>query len=213
MSAHHDEKPHCCQTASSGKCSMVFLAISFLIGFLFFLGVGWIVFPKLLYSKKIQPIDFDHKLHTAEAGGCESCHSLREDGTFTGIPGLDNCLQCHEEQIGNNPEEQKLVEDYVKQNKEIPWLVYSRQPDCVFFSHAAHTKMGKIECKECHGDKGESEKTVPYEENRITGYSRDIDGRIVPGLKLAANDRMKMTDCGDCHKKHGENNACFVCHK
>jgi hypothetical protein len=37
--------------------------------------VGWAVFPKVLYSKKSQPIDFSHAMHLEEVdNGCESCH-------------------------------------------------------------------------------------------------------------------------------------------
>ena len=59
----------------------------------------------------------------------------------------------------------------------MPWLVYARQPDCVFFSHAAHIYGAEMECRTCHGDIGTSESLKPYEENRITGYSRDISSK------------------------------------
>ena len=186
---------------------------AFGISFVMHLFVGWIVFPELLYSEKQQPIDFNHKLHVEEMGECEGCHYFREDGSYSGIPPLSNCVECHEEAVGEDPEEAKLISEYVEPGKEIPWLVYARQPDCVFFSHAAHVKMGEMECETCHGPIGESESSRPYQYNRLTKYSRDIWGWNIAGFKTNSWDRIKMDDCGDCHDEHGTNNTCFVCHK
>ncbi len=174
----------------------------FIIGFISSLIVGWVIFPKLLYSQKKQPIDFNHVLHVSEVeNGCESCHFFREDGTYSGVPQLAQCIDCHEEIQGNDPEEIKFVEEYVSLGREVPWLIYSRQPDCVFFSHAAHIKGAKMDCVTCHGHIGESESSKVYEENRITGYSRDIWGKSIGGFKKNSWDRMKMDDCAECHEK------------
>ena len=205
MSAH-DKKNKAAGSSSAG-------VLFFIIGLAVSLLIGWVVFPKLLYSQKQQPIDFSHSIHVDAVGDCGSCHYFRDDGSFSGIPALSNCMECHEEAQGENPEEVKLIEDYIEPNREIPWLVYARQPDCVFFSHAAHVKMGELECETCHGMKGESDRTTVYEENRITGYSRAIWGKNIAGLKTNTWDRMKMDDCAECHEEHGVNQACFVCHK
>ena len=123
--------------------------------------------------------------------------------------------------LGEDEEEIKFVEEYVQKEKEVPWLVYTRQPDCVFFSHAAHVVMAQIDCKTCHGDVGESDHLKTYEANRITGVSRDIWGKNIAGWKNNTYDRMKMDDCADCHEKmdvpassvQTKKDACFVCHK
>ncbi len=195
--------------------------VFFILGLVASLAVGWWVFPKLLYSQKTQPIDFNHKLHVSELGDCSSCHYFREDGTFSGIPKLTACLDCHEDLLGETEEEQKFHDTYVVNSREVPWLVYARQPDCVFFSHAAHVLKGSMDCVSCHGHIGESEHTRVYEENRITRYSRDIWGHNIAGLKKNSWDRMKMDDCAECHvANHVEQvsaqtgkGACFVCHK
>jgi len=141
----------------------------FLLGLAASLVVGWGVFPKLLYSQKQQPFNFNHALHVGVVNdGCESCHFFREDGSFSGVPKLEQCTGCHEEPQGESADEKTVVSGYVARGVEVPWLVYSRQPDCVFFSHAAHVKMAKMECAACHGPIGESEKLRVYEENRIT---------------------------------------------
>ncbi|MBF0118473.1 MAG: cytochrome c3 family protein [Desulfobacterales bacterium] len=217
MDALDDEK----KNTSKG-----FGILFFIIGVIMSLIIGWIIFPKLLYSKKNQPIDFNHKLHMASVdNGCASCHFLRKDGSFSGSPKLSECIGCHSQVQGQDPEELKFVEQYVSKNREVPWLIYSKQPACVFFSHAAHIKGAKMDCVTCHGYIGESTSLKVYEQNRISGYSRDIWGKDISGiLKKNSWDSMKMDDCAVCHESKSNKSAreksvqtqkegCFVCHK
>ncbi len=180
------------KTGSSGKALGVVL---FLLGFIAALVVGWVVFPNLLYSQKTQPINFSHAAH--QDNDCESCHALRADGTYTGIPRIEKCKECHESAMGDTEAERILVEDYVAKDKEVPWKVYAWQPDNVFFSHAPHKGKG-LECVTCHR-KVDDEKTLPvYRENRLTGYSIST---------------MKMVECEECHASKGASNNCEICHK
>jgi hypothetical protein len=197
------------------------IILFFIFGLVVSLVVGWVVFPKLLYSSKKQPIDFNHALHNELVDeGCESCHFFRDDGSYAGVPTLAQCIDCHEEVNGESEHERLFVEEYVAKNREVPWLIYSRQPDCVFFSHAAHVKMGNMECVTCHGHIGESETLRVYRENRISGYSIDIWGENIAGFKRNSWDRMKMDDCSECHQRDNVNQnsvqtlkgGCFVCH-
>jgi len=195
--------------------------IFFLSGLIGALIVGWIVFPALLYSKKNQPLNFSHVSHGPESDvglECEECHFFYEDGTFSGIPGIENCMECHddpESPLGESPEEVRLFTDYIEPGKEIPWLIYSRQPDCVYFPHIAHVNMAETECKVCHGDFSTRKSPPVYKVNRLTRYSIDIWGRNIAGYKRNTWDKMKMDDCAWCHTQKGKenNNACFVCHK
>ena len=203
---------------------------------IFFLGgaipsliVGWILFPMVLYSQQRQPFNFNHALHMnpdmvagiegdTEVEKCLYCHEFREDGTFAGIPKLAKCTECHDDPdspLGDSPDEKTFLTRYVAEDKEVPWLVYSRQPDCVYFSHIAHVKMGEMGCKVCHGEYEKSKRLPVFKVNRISGYSIDIWGRNIAGYKTNSWDRMKMDDCAECHTREGqeENNACFVCHK
>ena len=198
------------------------ITLFFIFGLVASLVLGWVIFPQLLYSKKNQPIDFNHVLHNELVDdGCESCHFFREDGTYSGVPKLAQCIDCHEEVNGEDPEEEKFVTQYVAKGREVPWLIYARQPDCVFFSHVAHVKMGQMECVTCHGHIGESESLKVYQANRITGYSRDIWGYNIAGIKWNSWDRAKMNDCAECHQRNNVNQGsvqtkrggCFVCHK
>lgn len=198
------------------------IILFFILGLAVSLLIGWIAFPALLYSEKRQPVDFNHALHNEIVDhGCASCHFFREDGSFSGAPKLAQCVECHREANSDDPEEIRFVEEYVKPGREVPWLVYARQPDCVFFSHAAHVRMGGIDCAVCHGPMGESTSLRPYQENRITGYSRDIWGWNIAGIKRNSWDRMKMDDCAECHAQarvpggsvQTQKDGCFVCHK
>ena len=198
------------------------ITLFFIIGLVASLVVGWVIFPNLLYSQKKQPVDFNHALHMELVDDdCQSCHFFREDGTYSGVPKLAQCIDCHEDVNGEDPEEEKFVTEYVAHEREVPWLVYSRQPDCVFFSHAAHVINGKMDCVSCHGHIGESTSLRVYEENRITGYSRDIWGKNIAGFKRNSWDRMKMDDCAACHKENNvkqgsvqtHRGGCFVCHQ
>ena len=220
MSKQDDQTHAVSEQEAEGPAAPIILF--FIIGFAASLVLGWGIFPKLLYSQKHQPIDFNHAMHVEEVDdGCESCHFFREDGSFSGIPKLENCMECHEDVIGASEEEEKFVAEYVVPEREVPWLVYSRQPDCVYFSHAPHVITGKMECAECHGHIGESELSRVYEENRISGYSRDIWGKNIAGFAKHPWERMKMNDCSKCHVRENVNQGsvqtqkggCFVCHK
>ena len=209
-------------TPDSGDGAAGPITLFFILGLAASLVLGWVIFPQLLYSQRRQPVEFNHALHNEEVDEeCESCHFFREDGTYSGLPKLEQCIDCHEEVQGEDPEEEKFVTQYVEKGREVPWLVYSRQPDHVFFSHVAHVKMGKMDCVTCHGNIGESVSLKVYQANRITGISRDIWGKNIAGFKKNTWDRMKMDDCSECHQRENVNQnsvqtlkgGCFVCHK
>jgi hypothetical protein len=124
--------------------------------------------------------------------------------------------------------EKAFIADYVLTGKEVPWLAHQKQPDNVFFSHAAHfqkcykchlTMRGKQDigtpqnpqklCMTCHPSLTELDKGIPAERNMLTGYSKTT---------------LKMWQCEQCHANPGHyyydgkgrtaaNNACFTCHK
>ena len=205
-------------TSGTGASILLF----FVIGFALSLVVGWGIFPKLLYSKKKQPVDFNHAMHLELVDeGCQSCHFFRADGSFSGAPTLAQCIGCHDEMQGDTANEMNFYENYVQKDREVPWLIYAKQPQCVFFSHVAHVKMGNMDCVTCHGFIGESTQLPIYEQNRISLYSRNIWGKNIGGFKENTWDRMKMDDCSECHVREGVRQAsvqtakggCFVCHK
>ena len=179
----------------------------FLGGTLAALGAGWAGFPHVIYKSRPQPVAFSHQVHAEKAGAkCEDCHSFRGDGTFTGIPTLDKCSGCHAAAMGTTQAEKSFIDGYVTPNREPQWAVYARQPENVYFSHITHVKLGGLKCEACHGDEGATDKLRPYQQDRISGYSRDIWG-------TKAAKGMKMDDCVDCHRQHGLEHSCLDCHK
>lgn len=179
------------------------------------LVIGWAAFPRVLYVNQQQPIEFRHKIHAEKSGitDCAQCHVLREDGEFAGLPSNDTCAGCHSDRIGTSPDEAKLVDSYIKPGQETPWLVYSRQPANVWFSHAVHLKRAGLNCTDCHGNYGESDQVRVYQVNRISGYSRDIWGHSMSRLGRPPGDGMKMSDCEDCHRRHKVEVGCLGCHQ
>ena len=192
-------KAGCMEKESKRKGKWLFFGIGLIASLL----LGWIVFPALIHSNKEQPVRFSHVKHGDDATlKCEDCHTFRADGSFSGIPSLAKCMGCHEAPVGSSKAEAdfiKLAEKLKKENKNIPWLIYSKQPNNVFFSHAAHIKMAKLNCTQCHTSVGgKTEKNPTYRVKWISGYAPEV---------------MSMKTCETCHQKKGKSNACFVCHK
>ena len=189
--------------------------------FIFALGMGialltgWRAFPHVLYVRRSQPLEFLHQTHSAKSGtnDCSACHGFSSDGQFTGIAGIETCAGCHAEKMGSTQAEATLVSDYIKPSRETPWLIYSRQPANVWFSHAVHTKLAGLKCSDCHGSIGTSDRQHVYEQNRISGYSRDVWGHSLARLERAPHDGMKMSDCEDCHRRHRVEVGCLGCHQ
>ena len=111
---------HAPSTETSGGGAYILLF--FILGVALSMVVGWAVFPKLLYSKQNQPVDFNHKLHLEEVDdSCASCHFFREDGTFSGAPRLEQCIDCHDDVLGESENEAVFYEQYVAKEREVPW--------------------------------------------------------------------------------------------
>jgi hypothetical protein len=176
---------------------------------------GWVVFPRVLYVQRQQPLEFRHKMHAEKSGiaDCSECHAVRQDGTFAGIPAMEKCAGCHSERIGESKAEATLVDNFIKPGYETPWLIYARQPANVWFSHAIHVKRAGLACTECHSTYGESDQVRVYELNRISGYSRDIRGHSMSRLRRAPHEGMKMSDCEDCHRRRRVEVGCLGCHE
>src|SRR5215471_10974005 len=149
--------------------------VPFWAGLLAALGAGWLGFPRAIYQTRRQPVDFSHKVHADKAGTkCDDCHTLRADGSFSGVPALDKCAGCHAAPMGTTAAEKQFIERYVTPQREPEWLVYARQPENVYFSHASHIKRGNLKCERCHGSQGTSDALPPHQADRVSGYSRGL---------------------------------------
>jgi ribosomal protein L34E len=184
----------------------------FLAGFVGVLSAGWFGFPRAAYERQNQPVQFSHKAHREKADmKCEDCHAILGDGAFSGIPGIAKCAECHAAPLGTTKEEERMIKQYIEPQREIPWLVYARQPQNVRFSHATHSKLAKLTCERCHQAHGASDSLRPLERDRVSGYSRDLSSDAeLPVRKRAGLD---MDDCMRCHDQRGVEDSCLACHK
>lgn len=187
-------------------------AFPFAAGMAILLAAGWVGFPRAIYKSMPEPVDFSHKVHVEQGGQkCEDCHAFRADGTFAGIPALDKCAGCHAAPMGTTAAEKKFIEQYVTPVREPRWAVYARQPENVFFSHIAHVKRAQIACDVCHGNHGSTDHLRPYQEDRISGYSRNLWQVSERGKNT--RPAMTMNACVDCHRQQGLEHSCLDCHK
>lgn len=187
----------------------------FLLGAAAVIALGWVVFPYIIYKPINQPIQFSHFTHTADDIGlkCEGCHTFDQDGRFNGIPSIEKCRSCHAKPMGVSRDEDLLVNNYVQTGHEIPWIIYSKQPQNVFFSHATHVKLGKLDCQVCHFGQAYSQNLRPAYVSRISGYSLDIFGKDLLNLPSTPSLGMRMDDCSNCHHERGVQESCIDCHK
>lgn len=146
------------------------------LGLLFFVWVvvqGWDwafnigVFggPEVEHYKPSQPIAFNHTLHAGKDNlniNCQYCHSGAEKSKHAGIPSASVCMNCHkavtEGSTTGATEIAKIHKavgwdgkEYSGTPQPIVWNKVHNLPDHVYFSHAQHVAVGKIECQKCHG--------------------------------------------------------------
>ncbi|GAB4331552.1 MAG: cytochrome c3 family protein [Candidatus Abyssubacteria bacterium] len=208
-----------------GKPNNSVLALAvFLAGFVIFHFAGRTVIPALMYTESGQPVEFSHRIHGRDVGiSCETCHFFYEDGSWSGIPTVEVCANCHAEVLGESEAERHFVTNYIKENKDVKWGLYFRQPQCVSFSHSSHVRGAKLACETCHGPQGLSGRSTKYLTNRITQYRYvlyDNEASSNPGPDAVSEKRgkkiwgtMGMDECAQCHRARGTSTACFICHK
>ncbi|HEY4290806.1 MAG TPA: c-type cytochrome [Puia sp.] len=126
----------------------------------------------------VQPIFYSHKVHAGiNQISCLYCHSNALDSKHATVPPLNVCMNCHAaindyskgpklyredgSEVDGTAEIQKLY-SYTGYDpktsryntataKPVEWIKIHSLPDHVFFSHAQHTKAGKVQCQTCHG--------------------------------------------------------------
>ena len=125
-----------------------------------------------------QPIFFSHRVHAGiNQISCLYCHSNALASKHATVPPLNVCMNCHAaineytkgpklyredgEEVTGTDEIHKLY-SYTgydpktsaynpEKAKRVEWIKIHSLPDHVFFSHAQHTKAGKVQCQTCHG--------------------------------------------------------------
>lgn len=133
-----------------------------------------------------QPLNFSHRAHVEKQIDCSFCHGYYDSHAAAGIPPLSLCVSCHSGIELDDPNARKIF-DYASQGREIPWVRLYELPGYNVFSHKWHVRAG-IECRECHGNIGESERPVRHM-------------------------KYKMAWCVDCHTEKQASTDCLTCHR
>ena len=136
----------------------------------------------------VQPIAYQHKPHIEIAKlECDFCHVGVAKGPVASIPGVKDCMVCHQAIATDKPEIQKVAA-YEQRGEEIPWQrVYGWTDEAhVRFNHAPHIRA-EVPCAMCHGD-------VP----QMTVARRVVDHT--------------MGFCVQCHQERKVSNDCLTCH-
>ncbi len=102
-----------------------------------------------------QPIKFSHQVHAgANKIDCKYCHHTAEFSKSAGIPATELCMNCHvlvREGARSGKFEIAKVVEANETNKPVQWIRIHNLPDHVFFSHAQHVGIAKVDCQKCHG--------------------------------------------------------------
>lgn len=178
-----------------------------------------------------QPIQFSHHVHAGVNGiNCIYCHSGAEKGKVAGIPTLNVCMNCHKGIKGSNPIYKKEISKiyyavgwdpekgaYSNPTHPVEWNRVHSLPDFVYFNHAQHVVVGKIQCQHCHGDVASfttDQQFAPLtmgwciDCHRATPVHMDGNGyyakihkaleKNFPGKEITEED-MGGTECDKCH--------------
>jgi hypothetical protein len=114
---------------------------------------------------------------------CEACHQAAATNGKMSIPGVTDCMACHQSIKADSPVIQKLAR---LQNSDLSWTRVYKLPDLAFFSHQKHVNAS-VKCEVCHGP------------------VKDRDG-------LWQEKDISMTACVDCHKLRKARLNCDLCH-
>jgi len=131
----------------------------------------------------VQTIPFSHKRHVQVGMNCDTCHHELGTREQLQIPGVAECMSCHQTIMKGSPAIQKLAQ-LEKENRALSWTKVYRLPDFVFFSHQKHMN---VDCNVCHGQ---------------------VEARDY----LWQEKDMSMAACIDCHKLRNAPTSCNLCH-
>jgi len=149
-----------------------------------------------------QPIAFSHQIHAGiNKVDCLYCHYAAEKSRHAGIPAVSVCMNCHSHVKKDAPEVQK-IEQAMQSNKPLKWVKIHNLPDFVYFNHAQHVVVGKIECQTCHGEVQKMDKVFQWAPLSM-GWCIDCHRREqvkVPGpFQGRTVQEAGGLDCNKCH--------------
>lgn len=177
------------------------LGLASVLGVAFGMYALWAANMETGYEPE-QPIAFSHKVmagtHEIE---CLYCHGNAETGPHAGIPTVSECMKCHSEVKGREPQAKERIAvllEHWEKKKPIEWVKVHDLADFVYFDHSRHIAAG-LDCTECHGD------------------VKTMD-------RVKRVNSLKMGWCLDCHKQDPPEDApshqltrapihCSTCHR
>ncbi len=167
------------------------------------------------YAPK-QPINFSHKLHAGEMKiNCAYCHTGVYKGKQAGIPSSSICMNCHNAIKRESPQIQKIY-TAIEKNQPVEWVRVHNLPDLAYFNHSQHTKVGGVECANCHGEINKME-VVEQRSSLTMGWcidchrKTDVNAKgnayydaLLTAHNSTSKESMKVEDIGglECAKCH-----------
>lgn len=163
-----------------------------------------------------QPIAFSHKLHSgAYQINCTYCHTGVYKSKSANIPSTNICMNCHNAIKQESPEIQKLYRA-IATGRPVEWVRVHNLPDLAYFNHAQHTKVGGIECQQCHGPIETMEVVQQYSsltmgwcitchrETAVNGKDNHYYDNLMASHSKGSKEPMKVKDIGglECSKCH-----------
>jgi hypothetical protein len=110
-----------------------------------------------------------------------NCHTVVKSGAKTGTAEIAKIYEA------------------LQSGKPIEWIKVHNVPDHVYFNHAQHVKVGKLECQECHGKVEEMDRIV---QESTLGMGWCIECHRTKEVQFLENDFYK-----NYTKLHEEMNA------
>jgi cytochrome c/class III cytochrome C family protein len=108
------------------------------------------------YYQPDQPVWFSHKVHAGQNQiDCKYCHFTADKSMHAGIPPVATCMNCHNQvKEGKKTGTAEIDKIYaaIENNEPIEWVKVYNLPDHVYFNHAQHVNVGKVDCAQCHGE-------------------------------------------------------------
>lgn len=163
-----------------------------------------------------QPISFSHKLHAGEYKiNCNYCHTGVYKSKSANIPSANICMNCHNAIKQESPEIQKIYKA-IETGRPIEWVRVHNLPDLAYFNHSQHTKVGGIQCQQCHGPIEKMEVVQQYSpltmgwcinchrETAVNGKDNHYYDNLMVMHAKGSKEPMKVKDIGglECSKCH-----------
>lgn len=163
-----------------------------------------------------QPIAFSHKLHAGEYKiNCNYCHTGVYKSKSANIPSTNICMNCHNAIKQESPEIQKLYKA-IETGRPVEWVRVHNLPDLAYFNHSQHTKVGGIQCQQCHGPIETMEVVQQYSpltmgwcitchrETAVNGKDNHYYDNLMAAHAKNSKEPMKVKDIGglECSKCH-----------